>query len=159
MTCILHLDDELLALLVLAVQVVDGFAVGFGSALLLGVQVREVLDLLAVAEYLVEKVNQQFLVELRAEQPLEAKIGERIDVTVLAHWAKIIIRKLILRHRNAPAAREFTIVPPGVYTHYVSTATCPGMSPIFPVSPCEMFTPCWQYCWQLSYCIVPALAR
>jgi hypothetical protein len=36
---------------------------------------------LPFAQHLVEKVNQQVLVELRAEEPLEAKIGKRIDVS------------------------------------------------------------------------------
>ena len=78
-----NFDDELLALLVFAVQVIHGFTVGFAPALLLGVEVGEVFDLLPVAEYLVQKINQQFLVELRAEQALETKIGEWIDVTFL----------------------------------------------------------------------------
>ena len=88
---ILHLDDELLALLVLAVQVVDGLAIRFGAALLLGVEVGQVPDLFPVAEYLVKKVNQQVFVELRAEQTLEAKISEWIDVSFFAtHPVKII---------------------------------------------------------------------
>ena len=87
---ILHLNDELLALLVLTVQVVDGFAIGFASALLLGVQVGKVADVLPFAQHLVEKVNQQVFVELRAEEPLEAEIGEWVDVPVFdAHLLKI----------------------------------------------------------------------
>jgi hypothetical protein len=53
---ILPLDDELFALIVLEVQVIYRFAVGFRSALLLGVEVREVFDLLPVLYFHVLKI-------------------------------------------------------------------------------------------------------
>jgi hypothetical protein len=66
----------------------------FPSALLLGVQVRQVFDLLPVAEYLVqevdEQIDEQILVELRAEEQIKANIGKRINVFFLAmHPVKI----------------------------------------------------------------------
>ncbi|CAA9279485.1 MAG: hypothetical protein AVDCRST_MAG56-3624 [uncultured Cytophagales bacterium] len=58
--------------------------VACGAALLLGVQVGQVPNVFPFAQHLVEKVNEQVLVELRAEETLEAKVGKRIDVFFFA---------------------------------------------------------------------------
>ena len=78
---VLHLHDEFLALVVLAVHIEDGTSCVIALAELLGVEVRYVPDVLLAVEHGVQKTYEQLLVELRAEQPLEAKVGMWIDVS------------------------------------------------------------------------------
>jgi hypothetical protein len=91
---VLHLNDELLAFLVFAIQIKHGFPVRFRLALVFSIQIRQIPDLFPLSQHLIQKVNQQFLVELGAKQLLEAKVGEGIDVSVFAaHASKITIHR------------------------------------------------------------------
>ena len=59
---LLHLDDERLALLVLAINIKDGTAVTITIAEILAIEIGKVLHLLPFIEERVEEANQQFLV-------------------------------------------------------------------------------------------------
>ena len=59
---LLHLDDERLALLVLAINIKDGTAVAITIAEILAIEIGKVLHLLPFIEERVEEANQQFLV-------------------------------------------------------------------------------------------------
>ena len=78
---ILHLDDKLLALLVLTIDVENGLAVGTDIPDMLAIEERHVLyDLLAIKEG-VEKVDEQVLVWNSAEDALETEIGQQTDIS------------------------------------------------------------------------------
>ena len=78
---VLHLYDKLLALLVLAIDVENGLAVGTDIPDMLAVEERHVLDdLLAIKEG-VEKVDEQVLVWNSAEDALETEIGQQTDIS------------------------------------------------------------------------------
>ena len=78
---ILHLDDKLLTLLVLAIDIENGLAVGTDIPDMLAVEERHVLyDLLAIKEG-VEKVDEQVLVGNSAEDALETEIGQQTDIS------------------------------------------------------------------------------
>ena len=78
---VLHLHDELLSTVVLAVHVEHCASCVHAVAELLGVEVRDLLHVLLSAEHGVEEALQQLLVELRAEQPLESEVGMRVYVS------------------------------------------------------------------------------
>ena len=78
---LLHLDDELLALLVLAVDVEDGLAVDVACAEMFVVEVGDVADDLMTVEQGIEETDEQVLVHLRAEELLEAEVGVWVDVS------------------------------------------------------------------------------
>ena len=78
----LHLHQELLTVLVLAVHVEHGTAVGLARAQMFGVQVGQFLDLLTTVKQAVDEADQKVLVHLRPKQLLEAKVGVRVDVAV-----------------------------------------------------------------------------
>ena len=78
----LHLHQELLTVLVLAVHVEHGAPVGLARAQVLGVQVSQLLDLLTTVKQAVDEASQKVLVHLRPEQLLEAEVGVRVDVAV-----------------------------------------------------------------------------
>ena len=78
---ILHLDDKLLALLVLAIDIKDG-APGISTvAQLLRVEVSHILYILFATKQCVEETYQQLLVELGAEKAFETEISMRVDVS------------------------------------------------------------------------------
>ena len=72
---ILHLDNELLALVVLTVDVEHGAAGVHPVTELLGVQIGDFLHVLLAAEHGVEEAFQEFFVEFPAKQSLEAEVG------------------------------------------------------------------------------------
>ena len=78
----LHLHQELLTVLVLAVHVEHGAAVGLARAQVLGIQVGQLLDLLTTVKQAVDEADQKLLVHLRPEQLLEAEVGVGVDVAV-----------------------------------------------------------------------------
>ena len=62
-------------MLVLAVHVEHGTAVGLARAQVLGIQVGQLLDLLTTVKQAVDEADQKILVHLRPEQLLEAEVG------------------------------------------------------------------------------------
>ena len=74
MVYILHLHNEHLFLVVLAIHVEDGAAGIHAVAQLLGVKVRHVLHVLFAMKHGVQKADEQLLVKLRAEQALKTEI-------------------------------------------------------------------------------------
>ena len=77
---ILQLNDKLLPPPVFAEQVKDRLPVDQAPALHLRIQIRQLMDLLTLAQHLVQEVDQQLLVKLRSEKLLEAEVGEGVDV-------------------------------------------------------------------------------
>ncbi len=78
---ILHLDNKLLALLVLAIDIKDG-APGISTvAQLLRVEVSHILNILFATKQRVEETYQQLLVELGAEKAFETEISMWVDVS------------------------------------------------------------------------------
>jgi antitoxin ParD1/3/4 len=79
----LDFDDEAFAADSLTVDVEDGFPVNRGAAELFGVAEGEVGDLVVGGEEGVEEVDQEVFVGFRAEDALEAEVGQEADVSVL----------------------------------------------------------------------------
>ena len=77
---LLHLHDEELILVVLAIHVEDCPAVAVATAEVLAVEILQVVYLLLAVEKRVEETDEQFLVERGAEKLLESKIRVGIDV-------------------------------------------------------------------------------
>ena len=77
---VLHLHDELLAALVLAIHVEDCLALRINVAHVLAVEVRHVTDHLLAVEEGVQEVDEQHLVGLLAEDALEPEIGQKADI-------------------------------------------------------------------------------
>ena len=78
--CLLHLDDDAATVCQTAIDIKDGLAVYDALAQVLGIHVGEVGDLGLVVEQRIEETDQQILVQFRAEQLLEPKVGVRVDV-------------------------------------------------------------------------------
>jgi len=83
--CLLHLDDDLVALLVLAINIEYGAPVLLCVAQQLVGQQCEALDDLSPLQQGVDKVERQVLVGLRAEEVLEAVVGVGIYISVSVH--------------------------------------------------------------------------
>ena len=81
---LLHLDDELLALLVLAIDIEDGLAVDVARAKMFAVEIRDVPDDFMTVEKRIEEADEQVFVHLRAEQLLETEVGVGIDIAFLS---------------------------------------------------------------------------
>ena len=79
---VLHLDDEFLAILTLAIDVEDGLTLGIVVADVFGVEVLDVLDHLLAVEEAIEKADEQLLVGSRTKDALEPKVGQQADVSV-----------------------------------------------------------------------------
>ncbi len=77
---VLHLHDELLAVLVLAIDIEYGLAVGIHVTHMLAVEEMHVSDDLLSVEQRVEEIDEQILVGRGAEYALEAKVGEQTYV-------------------------------------------------------------------------------
>ncbi len=80
---LLHLNQELLATVVLAIDIENSLAVKLLRAQLLAVQVGQGGDDLLTGQQRVQETAQQLLVNLRAEQFLESKVGIEIDVSLV----------------------------------------------------------------------------
>ena len=77
----MYLDNKLFALLVFAIKVVNGAAVGFGTAEMFVLEVSQSFDAaLFFFEELIEEVDQQIFVVFFTEQLFEAEVGERIQI-------------------------------------------------------------------------------
>ena len=72
---VLHLNDELLALLILAIHIKDVLALSKDIPHMLTVQVLHILDDLKTVKQRVQKVDEQILVRLCSKDALETKIG------------------------------------------------------------------------------------
>ena len=77
---VLHFQDESLASVGFAENIVDNASLIFGLKQLLLVFKYYVLDLELSLQQIVEKANQQILAEFLTEEALEAPIGEGVDV-------------------------------------------------------------------------------
>ena len=95
---VLHLDDELLALLILAVHVEDGLAVGVHIPHVLAVEEFHVLDDLLLSEKRVKEVDKKVFVGRSTKNALEAKVGQQADVSSfrLFHIEWILIFQYII---------------------------------------------------------------
>ena len=71
---ILHLHNELLALVVLAINIKDGTASISTIAKLLRIKIRDILHVLLAMKHSVQKADEQLLVKLRTEQALKTEI-------------------------------------------------------------------------------------
>ena len=71
---ILHLHNELLSLVVLAINIEDGTASINSVAKLFLVKIRDILHVLLAMKHSVQKADEQLLVKLRAEQALKTEI-------------------------------------------------------------------------------------
>ena len=80
---VLHLDDELLAVLTLAIYVEYCLPVGIEVADMLVVHVHHVLHHLCAVEQAVEEAYQEVLVRCSAEYALEAEVRQQAYVSVL----------------------------------------------------------------------------
>ena len=74
MVYILHLHNELLSLVVLAINIEDGTASINSVAKLFGVKIHDILHVLLAMKHSVQKADEQLLVKLRTEQALKAEI-------------------------------------------------------------------------------------
>jgi hypothetical protein len=79
----LDFDDEAFAANGLTVDVEDGFAIDLRAAELFGVSKRQIGYLVVGGEEGVEEVDQEIFVGFRAEDALEAEVGQEADVSVL----------------------------------------------------------------------------
>ena len=77
---VLHFQDESLASVGFAENIVDNASLIFGLGQLLLVFEYYVLDVELSLQQIVEKANQQILAEFLTEDALEAPIGEGVDV-------------------------------------------------------------------------------
>ena len=89
LVAVLHLDNDLLARVRLAIHIVDGRAVTVVLCRLLLVEQLQTGDVTLPFQQVVQKVLQQGLGELLTEDALEADISKRIDK--LSHAAKLNI--------------------------------------------------------------------
>ena len=78
----LHLHQNLLTLLVLAIHVENRAAVSLARPKMLRVKVSQILDLLLPSQQTVDETLQQVLVHLGPEQLLETEIRVRIHIPV-----------------------------------------------------------------------------
>ena len=81
---LLHLDEELFATVVFAIDIEDGLSLGGGCPHVLDVEVVQVGDDLASGEERVEKADEQVFVHLCAEELLESEVCVEVDVTLVA---------------------------------------------------------------------------
>lgn len=77
----LHLHDELLAALVLAIHIEDGLAVERSFPQLLGGEKSQRRDTGLFGQYRIQEINQKVFVYLCAEQFFETEIGKGVDVS------------------------------------------------------------------------------
>lgn len=77
---VLHLNDKAVAGVRLAVDIANDATLVFRGWQQLLVAEREVLNVQLADEQIVEETYQQRFTELLSEEPLEAPVGERIDV-------------------------------------------------------------------------------
>ena len=85
MLSLLHLYDERLALLILAVYIKDGTAVAIAIAKVLTIKIGKIPNYFLAIEERIEETNEQILVEGGAEQLLESEVGIGIDVLGTLH--------------------------------------------------------------------------
>ena len=78
---ILHLHDELLAILILAIHIEDSLAFSVDIPHMLTVQVLHVLDDLKTFKQRVQKVDEQILVRLCPKDALETEIGQQAYIS------------------------------------------------------------------------------
>ena len=76
----LHLNQDFLSFLVLAIDIEDGTAFGFPAAQMFGVQVGDIFYDLFTVEQGIEKSDKNFLVQVGSEQQLECKIGIGVHI-------------------------------------------------------------------------------
>ena len=82
----LHLNQDLLAPLVLAIHVEHGLAVGLADAEVFRVEVRERTHLLFSLEQAVDEADEQVFVHLRSEKLLEPEVRIRVHVAVFVEY-------------------------------------------------------------------------
>ena len=83
---LLHLNDERLALLVLAVDIEDGTAVAIAIAEVLAIEIGKITHHFLAFEERVEEANQQILVKGSSEQLLKAEVRVGIDIFTFSHF-------------------------------------------------------------------------
>jgi Na+/H+ antiporter NhaA len=88
---LLHLNDELLAVLVLAIYVENSLSFTIVFTKFLAVEVLYVLDDLLVVKQGVQETDEQVLVHLRTEKFFETEVGIRIDVSLCSFVCHIAI--------------------------------------------------------------------
>ena len=82
---LLHLNDERLSLLVLAIDIEDGTAIAIAITKALTIKIGKIPNYLLAIEERIEETNEQILVERCAEQLLESEVGIGIDVLGTIH--------------------------------------------------------------------------
>ena len=80
---LLHLNEDLLSFLILAVNVKDSLAVRCRLPEMLAVKIFQVLNHLLAVKEGIEETDQQFLVDLRSKQFLEYEIRVEIYISLL----------------------------------------------------------------------------
>ena len=76
---VLHLDDELLAVVRRAINVIDAVAVFHRISQHFFINKLNVFDVPLAHQQIVQEINQQILVDFLPEDAFETDIGERID--------------------------------------------------------------------------------
>ena len=81
LSCALHLDDEVLVVLVAAVDVEDDLLLGLGESVMGGGEIGDVCDGADILRDAgVEEMDEEILVLLVAEDTVEAEVGERVEI-------------------------------------------------------------------------------
>jgi hypothetical protein len=88
---LLHFDDELLAIGVLAIDIEDGLAVCKACTKVLVVEILDVDDFLVTVEQGIEETDEQVFVHLCTEELLEAEVGIWVDVALFAGVNHILL--------------------------------------------------------------------
>ena len=83
---LLHLHDERLALLVLAIYIEDSTAVAIAIAEVLAIEIGKITHHFLAFEERVEEANQQILIERSTEQLLKAEVRVGIDIFTFSHF-------------------------------------------------------------------------
>jgi hypothetical protein len=78
----LHLNKELLPLLVLAIDIKHGFAVKFRCAHVFGVQIGQVRYQFPPVEHGIKETDEQILVHLGAEEFFKSEVSVEIDISL-----------------------------------------------------------------------------
>ena len=89
--CLLHLDNDFLAVLAFAINVEHRPAVGLAGTEVIGAFVGQFAHTVLFGQQFVQKVHGQILVDFLSEDFLEAKIRERIDVP--GHGKGVCLRR------------------------------------------------------------------
>ena len=87
---LLHLYDERLALLILAVYIKDGTAVAIAVAKVLTIKIGKISHYFLAFEQRVEKADQQILIERSTKQFLKSEVCIRIDIFGISHFFYVL---------------------------------------------------------------------